>query len=126
MSRGSGVTRIVASRWSTTMRAESRVPPVSVTTTQVAPFVTDVTRPAVCTVATAASRVDQVYDPGCTAFEPSRATAVRARVAPIAISVSSRGETVVETIPEPTVALTVRGESFSPVDVTVSDCEIGV
>ena len=60
MLRAPGVTLIVARRWSTTTRAESRVPPTSVATTQVAPIATDVTVPVRFTRATVVSRLTQV------------------------------------------------------------------
>jgi hypothetical protein len=51
---------MVASRWSTTTRAESRVPPASVATTQAAPLATATTRPLSFTLTNVGSRESQV------------------------------------------------------------------
>ena len=60
--------------------------------------------------------------PETTAFPASRAVATNARVAPIAVSVSNPGVTVVVATPAPPFAVTLSGEPVRPADVAVIVC----
>src|SRR5512143_1820998 len=110
MLRVAGVTLTDATRCCTTICAESFVPPDSVATTHVEPFATDVTRPAVLTVAMPVARLTHVNVPFTVAPAASFAVAVSWKVAVSAVRVSTFGVTVVEATAPDAVAVTVSGE----------------
>ena len=118
---------MVASCWSTTTRAESRVPPTAVATTYVSPFVSEVTRPVLFTVAIAGTRLTHVYVVGTMFSAASREIAPSVVVAPMAVRVASCGVIAVATIAPAAKAVTVSGdpasgEPASPKAVAVRLC----